>query len=239
MLAVLVVAAFAHSDRVPAEPGPIRPLDVHVVAGVAAGSLLLGSGVAFLTGGAYASRYASVVAPLVLVVAAVGITRLRPAWVQTGTVAIGAVLVIAAIGNNMGDQRTQADDIAAQIDATAGPDDVVVVCPDQLGPSLMRAMDERDLDLDVIPYPGKGDPHFVDWRDYEERNEAADPDAFVADLLSQVEGRQVWLVWNGGYRTYIGQCEALAVILESARGVAYEEHFGDAFEVANLSRYPS
>jgi hypothetical protein len=239
VLAVLVVGAFAHADRFPSETGPIRPLDVRVVAGVAVGSLLLGSGVAFLTGGAYASRYASVVAPLVLVVAAVGITRLRPAWVQIGVVAIGAVLVVAAIGNNMGDQRTQADDIAEQLDASAGADDVVVLCPDQLGPALVRALDERGLDLDLVPYPGKGDPRFVDWRDYEERNEAADPDAFVADLLDDTEGRQVWLVWNGGYRTYVGQCEALAVLLEGARGLAYEEHFGDAFEVANLSQFPS
>jgi mannosyltransferase len=237
VLAVLVVGAFAHSDRLPDEPGPLRPLDERVLAVVAGGTLLLGSAIAFVTSGAYASRYASVVAPLVLVVAAVGITRLRPTWVQVGVVAVGGILVVAAIGNNAGDQRTQADDIAAELAARAGPDDVVVICPDQLGPSLEREVARRRVPVDLVPYPAEGDPRFVDWRDYEERNDAVDPDQWVADLLARVGGRPLWLVWNGGYRTFTGDCEALAVLFEADRGVRSEEHFGDAFESANLSEF--
>ena len=237
VLAVLVVAAFAHSDRLPVEPGPLRPLDVRVLAGVAGGTLLLGSGIAFVTSGAYASRYASVVAPLVLVVAAVGITRLRPSWVQMSVVTVGAILVVAAIANNAGDQRTQADDIAAELAAAAGTDDVVVICPDQLGPSLQRALAKEHVAPELVAYPAEGDPRFVDWRDYEERNDAVDPDEWVADLLARIGDRPLWLVWNGGYRTFIGDCEALAVLFEAARGVVAEEHFGDAFESANLSRF--
>jgi mannosyltransferase len=239
VLSVLVVAAFAHSDRVPADSGPIRPLDVRVLAGVAGGTLLLGSGVAFVTSGAYASRYASVVAPFVLVVAAVGITRLRPTWVQVSVVAVGGVLVLAAIGNNAGDQRTQAEEVAAKLAAHSGAGDVVIACPDQLGPALERAISRRHLDVRLVPYPGKGDPRFVDWRDYEERNDAVDPDEWVADLLEEVgPDTRIWLAWFSGYRTFEGDCEALAVLLEANRGVASEESFTGAFENHNLSEFP-
>ncbi|HJR25178.1 MAG TPA: hypothetical protein VJ804_06870, partial [Acidimicrobiales bacterium] len=214
-------------------------LDVRVLAGVAGGTLLLGSGVAFVTGGAYASRYASAVAPFVLVVAAVGITRLRPTWVQVSVVAIGGALVVAAIGNNAGDQRTQADDVAAELDARAGRGDVVVVCPDQLGPAIERVVSEREVDVRLVPYPAMDDPRFVDWRDYEERNDAVDPDEWVADLLADVgDDTRVWLAWFSDYRTFVGDCEALAVLFEANRGVASEESFTGAFENHNLSEFP-
>src|SRR3546814_18475665 len=64
-------------------------------------------------------------------------------------------------------------DLAAEIAAEAGPADVVVVCPDQLGPSLDRALSGSVVESSIVPYPTAGDPRFVDWRDYEERHDAA------------------------------------------------------------------
>src|SRR3546814_8726715 len=80
-------------------------------------------------------------------------------------------------------------DLAAEIAAEAGPADVVVVCPDQLGPSLDRALSGSVVESSIVPYPTAGDPRFVDWRDYEERNDAADPAAFAAGVLDQVGER--------------------------------------------------
>ncbi len=238
LLVVLVVAAFAHSDRVPAASGGLRPMDVRTMAIVAGATMLVGSGAAYLTNGAYAPRYASVIVPFFLVVAAVGITRLRPSWVQTALVVGVAFLALVAIGKNIGDQRTRADDIAAAITAKATDDDVVVVCPDQLGPSLARVLDQRHSHLAVVPYPAGGDAHVVDWRDYAKRNAKADPTAFAKKILARADGAPIWVVWNGTYRTFAGQCETLLATLSQARGEQVGVDFGGAFEFATLVRYP-
>lgn len=239
LLAVFAVAALAHGDRVPAVSASLRPLDVRVLAAVAGGTLLVGSAGSYLTGGAYASRYGSVMAPFILVIAAVGITRLRPTWIQVALVGAAAVLALAALGHNVRDQRTRADDIAATILAhTTSGADVVVVCPDQLGPSLARAFDEEQSSLEVIPYPLADDAHTVDWRDYEERNDNADPDAFARMILAEADGAPIWLLWNGSYRTFEGDCEELQGALAEARGDQPSVAFTGAFEFGNLVRFP-
>jgi uncharacterized membrane protein len=239
LLAVFAVAAFAHGDRVPAVSASLRPLDVRVLATVAGGTLLVGSGASYVTGSAYASRYGSVIAPFFLVVAAVGITRLRPTWIQVALIATAGALALAALGHNIRDQRTRADDIAATIaaHATSGAD-VVVVCPDQLGPSLARALDQEHSPLTLVPYPGGGDAHVVDWRDYEERSAKADPVAFAQMVLAKADGAPIWLLWNGEYRTFEGQCEELEGALAKARGAQPSVAFTGAFEHGNLVRFP-
>jgi uncharacterized membrane protein len=238
LLAVFAVAAFAHSDRNPSASGPWRPLDVRVLAIVSGATLLVGSGVSYVTNGAYASRYASVVAPLFLVVVAVGITRLRPSWVQVGLLATGTVLVAAALGKNVVAQRTRADDEVRTILARATPHDVIVTCPDQLGPDLARVLDQHHSRLTVMAYPRGDDGRLVDWRDYEDRNDHADPAAFAQRVLAKAAGAPIWLVTQGGYRTLVGQCEALTFFLGQARGQQPATPFTGAFESSNLLRYP-
>jgi uncharacterized membrane protein len=238
LLAVLAIAAFAHSDRLQSSSGPWRPVDVRVLAVIGVGTMLVGTAASYVTNGAYASRYASVIAPLFLVVVAVGITRLRPSWVQVGLLAAGAVLVAAALGKNVVDQRTRADDVVHTILARATPRDVVVTCPDQLGPDLTRVLDQRHSALRVMAYPSGDDGRLVDWRDYEERNDHADPAAFVRRVLAAADGAPIWVVWAPDYRTLVGQCEALVVHLNQARGEQPSAPFDGAFETSNLLRYP-
>jgi hypothetical protein len=239
LLAVFVVAAFAHVDRAEHTPGEVRPLDLRVVAGVAGGTMLLGSTVAWVVGSAYASRYGAVAAPLVLVVVATGILALRPGWLQVVLVSSAMVLSLAALGHNVRDQRTRADSVAARIEATAGPDDLVVVCPDQLGPSLTRVLDQDHSRLDVVRYPDLGDARVVDWRDYQERNDAADPGATARRLVDRADGHPIWVVWQGSYRTLVGQCEALIVDLTALRGGPDPTiEYSGAFETQQLVRFP-
>lgn len=239
LLAVFVVAAFAQTDRAPTTSGELRPLDVRVFAVLAGGTMVIGSMVAWIVGAGYASRYGAVVAPFVLVVAAVGITRLRPTWLQVSLVGLALVLAVVALGHNVFDPRTRADEVAQAIVAAAGPADVVVVCPDQLGPSLMRALDQEGAaGLTVLRYPDLGDPRVVDWRDYEERNERADPGTIAQELLERADGEPIWVVWSGGYRTFIEQCETLLYALRQARGEVADQPYEGAFEVQHLVRYP-
>ena len=103
------------------------------------------------------------------------------------------------------------DDVSAVADADGadvGP--VVVACPDQLGVALQRQLDRRTGDaVDVVPFPTMGDARFVDWVDYGERNDAADPGAFAAELLATVPAEAtIYVVSNPNYKDLRGQVRA-------------------------------
>ena len=186
---------------------------------VAALTIALGSAVGLLTASTFASRYAAVVFPLVALVAARGLAVLPPRAPRA--VAAAAVVVLAAAGivGNVRDQRTQAGDLAAAIAAEARSGDVVVVCPDQLGPALRRALDtEGAAAIELLAYPALDDGRRVDWVDYAERNDAADPVAVAAQILERVPASAtVWLAADGTYRTFEGDCEALGGALGASR----------------------
>ncbi|MEZ5237881.1 MAG: hypothetical protein R2716_02630 [Microthrixaceae bacterium] len=85
----------------------------------------------------------------------------------------------------------------------------MIACPDQLAPATLRALDSAGVEADVVPFP-EGDPRFVDWVDYGERNAAASPSDFVDELLAGVdEDTPVYAVVNPSYRTFEGKCEAV------------------------------
>ena len=216
--------------------GPARPIALAVGA-----TLVVACVAQYATDTTYASRYAAVFFPLVLLVAAVGLAAFEGRAARA--VVAGAVLALGVAGayDNVATDRTQAGDIAAAIRGDAGPDDVVVFCPDQLGPAVHRYLPDE---LEQVTYPRRGDPDRVDWVDYAERNAAADPDAFAVDLVSRTpRGATVWLVFSGAYRTLEGQCEQLAASLGAviARGgaeVVVTENGDDFFEHASLLRFP-
>src|SRR5690606_21227750 len=108
------------------------------VAAVVALTLAIGSLAGLVGGSTFVARYAAVVFPLFVLVAAIGVARL-PDWRLAG----GAVLVVAAVGGAVAaaesrDDRTQAGVIAEAIQAgdpegvPLGDRPVVVYCPDQL-----------------------------------------------------------------------------------------------------------
>ena len=135
-------------------------------------------------------------------------------------------------------ERSQTDVIAQAVAADRSGDAVVVACPDQLGVALQRQV-ERLVgdDVDVVPYPTAGDPRFVDWVDYGERNAAADPAAFVEQLRGRLGGgTTVYVVANFTYRTFEGQCEEVLGLLSSGRqvDVLVERDDDRHDEVANL-----
>ena len=111
--------------------------------------------------------------------------------------------------------RTQGGQVVDQLNAQAAPGDVVLYCPDQLGPAFSRHL---RVDVHTMTYPTGAPAAFVDWRDYAARNAAADPEAFAARLLADTPAdRTIWMAWVGGYRTYGDQCERLDTALRTAR----------------------
>lgn len=159
----------------------VRTVSFIVLATMAAGLLTSHFG-----GSAYVPRYAAViVVPLCFLVAR-GIhnfnTPLRILVVLS--LFSGAALWTDKWG--IGSQRTQAGQIAAALAAVpAGA--VVFVCPDQLGPSLLRY---SNRELTYVGYPRFENPTIVDWYDYLAKYKQKTPAQYADQAASMVSAHQ-------------------------------------------------
>lgn len=197
----------------------------------------VGTGVGLVTEAAFQARYAAAFLPFLLVAAGVGLARLPSPWPRR--LAGGSMALLAGVGlvANVVDERTQGEELADVIAANAGPDDVVVICPDQLGPATLRALPD---DIAAVGLPAFERPVRIDWRDYEARNEAAEPGAAVERILDEAGAGTVWMVLNTGYRTYEGYCEGVLGGLQLARPateLVVEARPGAVFEPMHLYRF--
>lgn len=203
---------------------------------VVVGTLSLGVAAGWLTASTYAARYASIVLPFVLLLAALGLTRLLSPRIRIGVLVVVVALGFVGSGRNATTSRTQGGDIGRELAASADPGDVVGVCPDQLAPAVVRHID-LDRRLTIRPFPFGGSARFVDWVDYGERMDAGDPAAYAAQLLGIADGGDVWLVWSGGYRTLEDSCEEVHAALAAVRPAEPVVELGTEFEHAWLIRY--
>jgi hypothetical protein len=115
---------------------------------------------------------------------------------------------------NMTTQRTQAGAVASVLRAEAKPGDLVVYCPDQVGPAVHRLVKPG---LDEVVYPTFARPERVDWVDYRRRLAAADPAAFVRVALERAGLKTLWYVSAPGYITHVGTCERISDAFAAAR----------------------
>jgi hypothetical protein len=212
---------------------------VRRVAGLAGVTMMLGTVVAFVTRTAYQTRYASVVVPLVLLAAAAGVARFASARWRVAATASVVVLAMPGIVAAAVQDRTQGGQVVDQLNAQAEPGDVVLYCPDQLGPAFSRHL---RADVRTMTYPSGAPATFVDWRNYAARNAAADPDAFARQVLAAIPaGRTIWMAFVGGYRTYGDQCERLDLALRAGcpGGGAVVGEQANVLESAALVAYRS
>ena len=206
---VLLVAAVVGVIR----RGAVRPLAIVYVCGAA---------IAFVGASASASafvpRYTAAFAPLLLACAAVGIATSVPrrgilAVALSGLGVMGMILGISAVRT----ERTRAPRIVAALEQQASDGDVVMYCPDQLGPAVARLLQRSDVDLAQLPFPIDSLPERVDWIDYAERYAAARP-ALEARALDRMAGTHtVWLVWSDVYPPTGPVCQELLSALGQLR----------------------
>jgi len=181
---------------------------------VVALTLVAGVGVGWLSDTAFASRYAMVVLPLLVLVLAAGVLVVTDRAAQSVLLVLVLAAGVVGTAHELTYPRTQADEWAAAVAEVARPGDVVAACPDQLGPATERALRHElgdDLGgLEVVGVPALDGARFVDWVDYAERNASADP-VEVAGALSALAGPDgsVFVVWNPVYRTYERLCDEL------------------------------
>jgi mannosyltransferase len=177
-------------------------------------TLVLGVVGGYVGGVAFASRYTAVVLPLLILVAAFGLTVL-PHWPwRTAAVALLVALGLLASLEESLEIRTQAPKVAQIIADQSAPGELVVYCPDQLGPGVSRLLpdDRREL-----TFPDLQPAERVDWVDYLRRIRARDPVDFADAVLDRAGDGPVWLVWAGAYRGLGRRCEAVVQALEARR----------------------
>jgi hypothetical protein len=155
-----------------------------------------------------------------------------------------AVVAIIGLGSGLRtvlDNRTQAVQAVNAIRADAKPGDVVLYCPDQLGPSVSRLL-EGKRGLVQLTFPVGDRPELVDWVDYEQRRHRVDPNAFAQRVLDRAGPEStIWYVvalqYRGGNE---GRCDAVLQSLSAARpGVRQLVEANDKFpEFMALFEYP-
>lgn len=205
---------------------------------VATGTMLLAVLAGYVSGSAFASRYATVVFPLVILIAAMGTKAFFDRRVAGAVLVVCAISGLGASAVDAVKPRTQAEQVAKAIAAAGGqPGDVVVYCPDQVAPDVSRVLPDGYREL---TFPNKAAPELVNWVGYAARMKAVQPEAFAQEILEMAPNATIWHVWTSGYRTVGKRCERINDALAAARPAA--KTLVDAnpkiFEKHNLTRHP-
>jgi hypothetical protein len=161
----------------------------------------------YLAGGAFQTRYSSIVYPFFVLLVARGLSTLRDVRILAPVAAVMVVLGFAGGVRNVQTQRTQAGEVAAILRKEAKPGDLVVYCPDQVGPAVHRLAPKG---LDEVTYPRFDAPVRIDWVDYKKRLAHVDRAKFARDALARADDHTLWYVAAPGYTTHTGVCEGLA-----------------------------
>ena len=195
------------------------------------GTLAIASVVGYATGATYASRYAAVFFPFALLLSALGVDRLRSRPVVLS--ALTVLLVLGGIGGvrNAVTDRSDARRSVAAIEDRGSPGDVVVYCPDQLGPSGSRLL---AAGFDQVTYPNFGSPERVNWVDYKARLVSSDPEAFAAELIKRAGDHRIFLVSSTNYITHRKRCPALQNAIAARRVAEVLTLPTDAYEPAQV-----
>ena len=173
-----------------------------------------GGGCGDALGSAFEARYTAVVVPLALALAGRGLAGL-PRWLAPAALAALAVFGVAVSVDEARRDRSQGEQVADALDAHAHDGDVVVFCPDQLAPAVLRYL---DAPLTALTHPPTSDPRFVDWYDYPERIAAASPGDTAAAAADRAgPSGTIWFVTAPGYRGFETACGSLAAKLRQDR----------------------
>ncbi len=239
-----VLALLALAAR-PAGPRTLN-IDLRTVPGVrwewivGSATLMLGLVASYAGGTGFQARYAAVMYPLFALIVAAGILAFADHRIR-----VGLLVVIVSVGflggaRNATTNRTQASQVAGVINAEAKPGDIVVFCPDQLGPDGNRLL-ARNAGVRQVVYPTFAGPEFVDWIDYADRNARAVPGRFADRVVRAAAGNAIWVVWSPRYKTLTGQCEALLNAIGADRSGGADRVVADEkiYQFMGLRQFPA
>jgi hypothetical protein len=164
---------------------------------------------------AFQPRYASVVFPVAVILVGLGVAALPNRTFQVAAVCAVSVLSLWTTHWGAQVQRTQAGKVATAMHAQVPLHAVVVVCPDQLGPSLLRYSGRSTYSY--LGFPRFTSPWLVDWVDYKDAVSHVSLSGFSNRVLSRAGASTFYMVWSLGYGVHT-TCEDLVGALTRASG---------------------
>lgn len=172
-------------------------------------TLVLAVVAGMVTGAAFDQRYIAVVFPLFVLVCALGLSVVSDKRVAAGLLAVCCLGGLLSAYQWDSQPRTQAVEVAADLNHLAKPGDMVVYCPDQLGPAVDRLLQVPSLT--ELTFPRGTGPQRVDWVDYLSFIRDTNVQQFAYDVKSKLpSGARLWLVWRNGYQGFGQACGSLA-----------------------------
>jgi len=177
--------------------------------------LILGLTVSWVGGTAFDGRYAAIVFPLVVLVVAFGLMVFADNRVRTGVLIVVVVLGFLTAVHNLGDNRTQAGESAELIRSESKPRDVVIYCPDQLGPAVSRLLD--GLPVKQYTFPALDSPALINWVDYKNRIDTANIEKIAQTVVSRAGNKTIFLVNSSAYENVFGKCGELGTAIAQDR----------------------
>ncbi len=223
--ALVILGVFGRSTEALSEDGTPtsavllvgRPrTDVVPLLVILAGTLVVAIALDAIAHAAFVARYASVVLPLFLVLVALGLTVIRNRRTFAILAAVACLSGLFAAVGVKDNQRTEATRVAAVLNLQAQPGDLVVYCPDQLGPSVSRLI--KVPEVTQLTFPRAIGPQRVDWVDYKKTIARTDVQTFAQQMLSRLGAdHTMWLVWRDGYPGLNGNCGYLQSWLNMLR----------------------
>jgi mannosyltransferase len=228
------------------EPSTISTLGIGTdpvtlpIFGVLTGTLVVAVAGGAAASAAFSARYASVVVPLFLLIVAVGTIRLADRRLVAGALAVMCVAgLLTGYGVN-GQPRSQAVQVAQILNAEARPGDLVLYCPDQLGPAVDRLL--KVSHVTELTFPRAIGPQRVDWINYVSTIDHTNVETFAQNVLANVGANStVWLVWNRSYTGFGHDCGDLDTWLNyfQGAGTTLINANSDFYENEILTRFPS
>jgi hypothetical protein len=188
---------------------------------------------------AFVGRYTAVVFPLFILLVGVGTTvfadRRAMAVVLGWCSLCGLVVGLGGVTS----QRTEATQVATVINQEASPGDVVVYCPDQLGPAASRLI---HVPVTQVTFPRAIGPQRINWVDYRQTIDQVTAQQFAVAMINRAAGHDIWFVWSGNYAGTQGKCPQVLTWLQDLRSNGQELVHNDPggyFEHEALVRFPS
>ncbi len=193
------------------------------IAFVFMGTLVLAVACGAVAQAAFVGRYTAAVFPLFVLLAGLGATTFTDRRVLAAVLAWTSIAgLVVGIGANLS-QRTEAGRVASVINKEASPSDVVLYCPDQLGPAVARLLTAT---VQQYTFPRAAQPQRINWVDYRQAIHAANVQQFAEQILT-VCGRPRHLVCPepqlSGHRAQVQPSDGLVVGQTQQSGVGDRE----------------
>ena len=178
--------------------------------------------------------------PLFVIICALGVTTFGARTVTAGVLSVACVAGLLSARQWDSQPRTEAVKVAADLNQEAQPGDLVVYCPDQLGPAVDRLLTVPDVT--ELTFPRMIGPQRVDWVNYLSTIRARSTQTFAQEVVGKLNpGNRLWLVWRNGYEGFGGSCGNLASWLDVdlPGGLTVLGAQKTYYEYENLTVYPS